>query len=217
MKYFISLILVMIIFSCSGLKEIEQNKIRIKGSDTMLLLNKKLAEEFMIKNEGISVYVDGGGSGTGIKALMKSEVEICAASRPLEPEEIKQIGEKFNTVGMSFLIGRDALSLYVNPENNVKDLSVEEINKIFSCQIKNWKEVGGLDEKIIPISRSSASGTHLYFVKHVLKGVEINEYTSGNELKTGSLRTLSSECTLITKSRAMTEITKFLTKNFISA
>jgi len=173
MKYFTILILIMIIISCSGLKETEQNKIRIKGSDTMLLLNKKLAEEFMMKNEGISVYVDGGGSGTGVKALMNSEVEICAASRPLEPKEIKQIGEKFNTVGMSFLIGRDALSLYVNPENIVKELSLEEVNKIFTCQITNWKEVGGKDEKIIPISRSSASGTHLYFVMHVLKGNKI--------------------------------------------
>ncbi len=173
MKRIISFILALFVFSCSNISIKESKKIRIKGSDTMLLLNQKLAEEFMIRNKGVSVYVEGGGSRTGINALMNSKVEICAASRPLEPIEIEELGEKFHTVGMSFLIGRDALSIYINPKNKIKNLTLDQIAKIYSCEIKNWNEVGGDDESIIPVSRSSASGTHLYFVKHVLKGIEI--------------------------------------------
>lgn len=170
----ISLLLIsLLVYGCSFQNGSENNIIRIKGSDTMLLLNQRLAEEFMIKNKGISVYVEGGGSGTGVKALLNSKVDICAASRPLEPVEIKKMGEKFNTVGMSFIIGRDALSIYVNSENNVKNLTIKQISDIYKCKTKNWKIVGGEDELIIPVSRSNASGTHLYFVKHVLEGNEI--------------------------------------------
>ena len=173
MNKIIFFILILVIPSCSKISIKENNKIRIKGSDTMLHLNQKLAEAFMTRNTGISVYVEGGGSRTGINALMNSKVEICAASRPLEPYEIEEMGEKFHTVGMSFLIGRDALSIYINPKNKIKNLSLNQLEKIYTCEIKNWKEVGGDDEPILPVSRSSASGTHLYFVKHVLKGVEI--------------------------------------------
>lgn len=139
----------------------------------MLLLNQKLAEEFMKKNPGISVYVEGGGSRTGINALVNNSVEICAASRPLEPEEIKIFGEKFRTVGLSYLIARDALSIYINPSNPVKNLSIEQVSQIYTCQINNWKELGGPDEPIQPIRRSSASGTNLYFIKHILKSENI--------------------------------------------
>jgi len=173
MKKIILFILVFSISNCSNIKISENSKIRIKGSDTMLHLNQRLAEAFMTRNKGISVYVEGGGSRTGINALMNSKVEICAASRPLEPYEIEEMGEKFHTVGMSFLIGRDALSIYINPQNKIKNLTLDQIAKIYSCEIKNWKEVGGADELIIPVSRSSASGTHLYFVKHILRGVDI--------------------------------------------
>jgi len=173
MKNFNILLITLIIYSCSFQSSTENNIIRIKGSDTMLLLNQRLAEEFMIKNKGISVYVEGGGSRTGIEALLNSKVDICASSRPLEANEIKKMGENFNTVGMSFIIGRDALSIYVNPENKVKNLTMRQIADIYKCKIKNWKTLGGDDELILSVSRSNASGTHLYFVKHVLEGEEI--------------------------------------------
>jgi phosphate transport system substrate-binding protein len=167
-KLFITLLI--LLFGCSANSEYNPNIIRIKGSDTMLLLNKKLAEEFMIKFPGISVYVEGDGSDTGIKALINNSVEICSASRPLEAEEIKEFGEKHGSVGMSYFIGRDALSIYINLKNPINSLTIEQIADIFTCKIKNWKEVGGEDFKINPISRSNASGTYLYFIKHVLKG-----------------------------------------------
>jgi phosphate transport system substrate-binding protein len=158
---------------CFGDIGMDSEIIRVKGSDTMLLLNRNLAEQFMRENPGISVYVEGGGTTTGVKALLNNSVEICAASRPLEPVEIKQLGENFNTVGMSFLIGRDALSIYINPDNKVRNLTIDQLNKIFKCEITNWSELGGMNKPIQPITRSSASGTYLYFRKHVLGGDNI--------------------------------------------
>jgi len=116
-----------------------------------------------------------------------------AASRPLEPNEIKKLGEEFSTVEMSFLIARDALSVYINPENKVRNLTIEQVSKIFKCEIKNWEELGGKNAPIQPMTRSSASGTFLYFTKHVLKGESI--------------------CRLIPVANTTTEITKFVKRN----
>lgn len=175
MKFIVFILVSILITSCFGDFSNDTTIIRIKGSDTMLQLNKTLAEDFMKENPGISVYVDGGGTGTGVNALINNNIEICAASRPLEPTEIKQLGEQFSTVGMSFLIGRDALSIFINKENPVKDLTLDQINKIYGCEILNWEELGGENKPIQAITRSSASGTNLYFRKHVLQGEKICE------------------------------------------
>ena len=173
MKCFFVFIILILFSRCTNFNPDDSNIIRIKGSDTMLLLNQRLAAEFMKEYEGLSVYVDGGGTGTGVEALIGNNVEICAASRPLEPDEIQKFGEEFSTVGMSTLIARDALSIYINPKNSVKNLTIDQIASIYKCEITNWIDVGGNDIPIIPITRSSASGTYLYFIKHVLKGEEI--------------------------------------------
>jgi phosphate transport system substrate-binding protein len=175
MKNLSLFILLTFLSSCSLIKENQTSIIRIKGSDTMLLLNHKLAEEFMKSNEGISVYVDGGGTKTGVRALLDNTIDICAASRPLEADEIRSFGEEFNSVGMSYLIARDALSIYVNRNNKIKTLTKEQVAKIFKCEITNWNELGGDNAQIRPITRSSASGTYLYFRKHVLQGESICE------------------------------------------
>jgi phosphate transport system substrate-binding protein len=185
-KIFTYIILTIIIIGCASFNQNHSNVIKIKGSDTMLLLNQRLAQEFMKNHKGISVHVDGGGSATGVNALLNNTVDICAASRPLESDEIKKMGEQYGTVGMSFLIARDALSIYVNKSNPIKNLTLEEISKIYLCEIMNWKEIGGLDQMINPVSRTVASGTHIYFSKHVLKGKEIcssiKELNTTNEI-----------------------------------
>ena len=173
MKSILVIISLLFLMGCSSFNQDDSNIIRIKGSDTMLLLNQMLAAEFMKEHKGLSVYVNGGGTGTGVEALIRNNVDLCAASRPLEPNEIQKFGEEFSTVGMSFLIARDALSIYINSKNNVNNLTIEQIAKIFKCEITNWRDLGGNDIPILPITRSSASGTYLYFTKHVLKGEEI--------------------------------------------
>ena len=155
--------------SCSY-KPVEVAVIKIKGSDTMKELTENLAQEYMKQHPGISVYVDGGGTATGIKALINNEVDICTASRNLKPDEAKVLADYYGTLGMFFLVAKDALSIYLNPANPVKSLTIEQLKDIFECRIKNWKELGGMDQTIIPVIRNPNSGTHLYFKEHILGG-----------------------------------------------
>lgn len=161
-------------------RNLEVSVIKIKGSDTMLKLVTSLAEEYMRKNPGISIYVEGGGTKTGIEALSLGQIDICTASRTLKGDEIKKISEQFGTTGISTLIARDALSIYLNYENVVRNLSLVDIKNIFTCRIKNWKNLGGVDAPIVVVSRSPNSGTYLYFKEHVL---ENEEFCSSNLIK----------------------------------
>ena len=146
--------------------------IHIKGSDTMLLLTRNLSEAYMKTHPQISIYVDGGGTATGVKALVEGDVDICTGSRPLKPEEVKAIADKYSSIGIQILIAKDALSVYVNPNNPIQDLTIDQLKKIFTCQLQNWTQLNGKDEKIQPIIRPPNSGTHYYFKEHVLGGEE---------------------------------------------
>lgn len=167
--------LTILLFSCSSNIVKDKKIIKIKGSDTMLFLNIKLAENFMTEHPDISVHVEGGGSGTGIHALLNSEVDICASSRPLTPEEIQLFAKEFNTVGMSFLIAKDALSIFVNEKNAVRNISLNKLAKVFLGEITNWKELGGDDSEIIVVSRPPESGTYGYFKRYVLLDQEYSK------------------------------------------
>ncbi|MFO7445366.1 MAG: phosphate ABC transporter substrate-binding protein [Ignavibacteriaceae bacterium] len=146
--------------------------IRIKGSDTMLYLTKNLAEEYMRSFPGISVYVEGGGTASGIRSLINDEINILTASRTLKADEVKILAEQYGAIGISFNIARDALSIYINPENPVKDFTLEQLEDIFTCRINNWYAIGGDDSAVIPVIRSPNSGTYLYFKEHVLNNME---------------------------------------------
>lgn len=170
-KYFIILLL---IFNSCSYKPIETNEIRIVGSDTMLELTSKLAELYMKENPGISIIVEGGGTAEGIKALIKNQTDICTASRNLKPEETKLLADYYGSLGLVFLIAKDALSIYVNPKNTVNDLSITQLKEIYSGKVNNWTMLNGKDTLIVPVVRNPNSGTYLYFMEHVLEG---NEYT----------------------------------------
>lgn len=167
-KYMLFLMLIFF-YSCS-FKPSESNIIRIEGSDTMFRLTERLAEEFMKENPGISIYVEGGGTATGIKSLINDEIDICTASRNLKPDEAKALADYYKSLAMVFLIAKDALSIYVNANNPIKHLTLEKIKDIYQCKIKNWKEIEGKDLPIIPVSRNPNSGTYLYFKDHILLG-----------------------------------------------
>ena len=172
-KLLIFLFIVIFLPACSGSISEKNSTIRIKGSDTMLYLTKILAREYMKTYPGISVYVEGGGTVTGIKALAEGEIDICTASRPLEGEDVKLLAEKFRSVGISTLIAKDALSIYVNTKNPVNNIEVEQLKNIFICNINSWVEFGWDNEKIVLVGRNTNSGTYLYFKEHVLEG---NDY-----------------------------------------
>jgi phosphate transport system substrate-binding protein len=135
----------------------------------MLMLTELLAEEYMKTHPGVSIYVSGGGTESGVRALIDGKCNISMASRKLKPSEIQMIADNYGTVGFSYLIAKDALSIYVNPDNNLKNLTSDQIGKIFSCSITNWKEVGGNDLPINTIIRPPNSGTYVYLKEHLLE------------------------------------------------
>lgn len=173
MKSFFTFILVVTIsFGCS-VKPVEVAIITIKGSDSMLQLTENLAEEYMKMNTGISIYVYGGGTSEGVKALIRNEIDICTASRNLKPEETKALSDYYGSVGLFYLVAKDALCVYINPHNPVKNLTSDQLKRIFECKLTNWKDLGGRDQKINTVIRNLNSGTHFYFQEHILEG---NEY-----------------------------------------
>ena len=166
------LILTILLLTGCSYKPSDAVKIRIKGSDTMLIVTELLAEHYMKEHPGVSVYVEGGGTALGVKSLSTGEIDICTASRPLKSEEVKILSEKFGLIGMSTIIAKDGLTIFVNPGNPVDDISLEQLKDIFTCRISNWKYLGGKDTSIVPVSRNPNSGTYLYFKEHILEGEE---------------------------------------------
>lgn len=146
----------------------QQSAIQIKGSDTEVNVVQHLAEVYM-ENSDAKMSVTGGGSGTGIAALINNEVDIANSSRVMKEAEIENA--KNNDVNpVRFIIAMDGLTMVVNEENPVKELTVDEIGKIFKGEISNWNEVGGPDLPISLYGRQSNSGTYIFFRDYVLKG-----------------------------------------------
>jgi len=142
--------------------------IKIKGSDTVLPVSQKEAEVFMKKNAGANISVVGGGSGVGFAALIDGTTDIAMASRSIkfsEKQKLSDAGKNYKEVKIGF----DALSVIVNPQNKISQLTREQLESIFTGKTTNWKEVGGDDMKIVVYSRESSSGTFEFFKEHVLK------------------------------------------------
>ncbi len=161
-----------ILISACGTFTPKTSAFKIKGSDTMLYLMQQLAKDYMKENPHVAVYVEGGGTGSGIDAVISGEAHLCMASRKLKPDEVKQVADKFQTVGVSVLIAKDALSIYVNRNNSVTNVSEDQLRQIYSCEITNWSELGGDNHKIALQGRPNNSGTFYYFKNHVLRGLE---------------------------------------------
>ena len=139
-----------------------------KGSDTIVNLALAWAEKYQGEHPEVRISVTGGGSGTGIAALVNGTVDIANASRKIKQEEIDEA--KSNGVNpVEHIIARDAIAVIVNPENPVNKLTLQQISDIYSGKITNWKEVGGEDRPIVRLSRETNSGTHVYFLETVLR------------------------------------------------
>jgi len=139
-----------------------------KGSDTIVNLALAWAEKYQGDHPEVSISVTGGGSGTGIAALINGTVDIANASRQIKSEEIDEA--KANGVDpLEHIIARDAIAVIVNPQNPVQQLTLQQISDIYSGKISNWKEVGGDDRPIVRLSRETNSGTHVYFLETVLR------------------------------------------------
>jgi len=142
--------------------------ITIKGSDTMVQLVSSWAEAYMKKHPGSDISVTGGGSGTGIAALINGTTDICSASREMKEKEITQAAEKGITA-VENTVASDGIAVIVNPANPINELPQEQIAKIYTGAYTNWKQLGGPDQPIMVLSRESNSGTYVFFQEHVLK------------------------------------------------
>jgi phosphate transport system substrate-binding protein len=139
-----------------------------KGSDTIVNLALAWAERYQDEHPNVRISVTGGGSGTGITALINGTVDIANASRQIKPDELDQMRAK-GAEPVEFIIARDAIAVIVNPENPVSRLTLQQISDIYSGKINNWQEVGGEDRTIVRLSRETNSGTHTYFLETVLR------------------------------------------------
>jgi phosphate transport system substrate-binding protein len=161
--------------------------IQNKGSDTMVNLALAWAEHYQEEFPDISLSVTGGGSGTGIAALVNGTVDIANASRSMKSEEIQQ-AEANGFTPVEFTVARDAV--IVNPENPVRKLTLQQISDIYSGKYNNWSEVGGNDRPIVRLSRETNSGTHVYFLETVLR---LGDKTNPTLFSTDTLLLPSSE------------------------
>jgi phosphate transport system substrate-binding protein len=149
--------------------------ITVKGSDTMVILGQRWAEKFMNANPGQVIMVTGGGSGTGIAALINGTTEICQSSRAMKQDEKLKLRDRYQTMGVEIPVAKDGLAVYVHHGNPVKELSIAQLAGIYRGTITNWKAVGGPDATIILYGRENSSGTYGFFKEHVLGGRDFSE------------------------------------------
>ena len=140
----------------------------LKGSDTLLPLVQKEAEEYLKSNKSAKVTVTGGRSGVGISALLDGTTDIAMSSRKMKFDERQKMSDASKTA-KEVIIAYDALAVIVNPANKVSQLTREQLEGIYTGKIKNWKEVGGDDLAIVVYCRETSSGTYEFFKEHILK------------------------------------------------
>ncbi len=138
------------------------------GSDTMVNLALAWAEAYTADHPDVRLSVTGGGSGTGIAALINGTVDIANASRPIKSEEIAA-AEANGVTPVEHVVARDAIAIVVHPSNPVDALTIGQLSAIYQGHITNWREVGGQDRPIVLLSRESNSGTHVYFLEQVVR------------------------------------------------
>jgi phosphate transport system substrate-binding protein len=153
-------------------------RITQKGSDTMVLLAQKWVEVYEGENPDVQIQVSGGGSGTGIAALLNGTTQIANASRPMNEAEKDQIRQKFGVDPIELAVAKDGLTIYIHPDNPITELSIEQLRGIYNGSIKNWSEVGGPDKNIVLYGRENNSGTYDYFKEHVLEKADFARTTS---------------------------------------
>lgn len=139
-----------------------------KGSDTIVNLALAWAEAYQKIHPEVRISVSGGGSGTGLTALINGSIPLANASRQIKDEEVE--AARANGLDpQEFIIARDAIAVIVNPENPVEHLTLQQLSAIYRGEINNWSEVGGEDRPIVRLSRETNSGTHVFFLEEVVR------------------------------------------------
>jgi phosphate transport system substrate-binding protein len=163
--------------SGAGQEPADKASITVKGSDTMVILGQRWAEDYMKTHPGIAVQVTGGGSGTGIAALINGTTDICESSRPMKDKEKEDVQAKRGAPAVETKVALDALAVYVNEKSPVKEISIPALRKVYVGETKSWKDIGGPDHAIILYGRENNSGTYGYFKEHVLENKDFSAST----------------------------------------
>jgi phosphate transport system substrate-binding protein len=166
--------------------------IRVKGSDTMIQLATAWAEAYHKVKPGVQIDPNGGGTGTGIAALQNNTCDICDASRELKKEEAEKTKSVTGKEAKEFVVAYDALAVYTNPKNPIKEISIPELREIWAegGTFTTWDQVNPkLKGRIVLFGRQNNSGTYDYFREHICgKGADgkQREFRSGISEMNGS-------------------------------
>ncbi len=158
-------------FACGGGGGGEASRskpVTLKGSDTMVILGQRWAENYMREHPGVTIQVTGGGSGTGIAALINGGTDICEASRSMKEKEKEQVKSRQGKEVKEIPVALDGVAIYVHQQSPLKVLTRDQLKGIYTGRITNWREVGGGDGRIVAYSRENNSGTYVFFKEHVL-------------------------------------------------
>ena len=173
--YFIRLVvLIFLVFNIAGCQTNQSHEslgegyIENKGSDTIVNLALAWAEKYKVVNPNVRISVTGGGSGTGIAALINGTVDIANASRQIKQEEL-EAAHSNGWDPVEFIVAIDAIAIVVNPNNPINELTIQQISDIYSGKYSNWSELGGEDRPIVRLSRETNSGTHVFFLEQVIR------------------------------------------------
>ena len=146
-----------------------QTKITVKGSDTLVILAQRWAENYMKQKPEISIQVTGGGSGVGLAALINGTTDIANSSRPIKQSEMEKLKNRYNSLPIEIPCAKDGITVYLHESNGVEELSIKQLSDIYTGKITNWKQVGGVDSEIKLYGRENSSGTYVYFKDFVVK------------------------------------------------
>ena len=166
-SYFVGLLLVAGLTQCAGGRRGET--ITLKGSDTMVILGQRWAEAYMESHKGVIIQVTGGGSGTGIAALINGTTDVAQSSRSIKDEEQKQIAGRDDEKAHEMVMARDGLAIYVHESNPITEISIPQLKAIYTGEATNWSQLGGPNAPIVVYGRENNSGTYVYFKEHVLE------------------------------------------------
>ena len=148
------------------------SQIVINGSTTVLPVMQKAGEAFMAAHPDIHLSISGGGSGNGIKALIEGQCAVAMSSRAIQDKESKAAAAKA-VKPVATAIAFDAIVPVVHPDNKIKSLTSAQLRDIYAGKIKNWKDLGGKDGKIVVISRDTSSGTFECWHELVMKKTRV--------------------------------------------
>jgi phosphate transport system substrate-binding protein len=151
---------------------VQVKSITIKGSDTMVILGQRWAETYMKEHPDKRIQVTGGGSGTGIAALINGGTDICEASRPMKDKEKEMVRARQGKDVSEIPVALDGIAIYVPLSSTIQSLTKAQLKGIYTNVITNWRDVGGKDQRIVAYSRENNSGTYVFFKEHVLNNAD---------------------------------------------